>query len=161
MEDKKNSDIKIKSEWKKNITSTNIDNLIYDNLDEINLHEKNNDEMQIDTQNEMIRIINKFDKKEHLLIYKLINTEKKNIFSNNGQGMFFSLKQLDNVLKWKLYKLVKLLNENIKRDKIKEQAFIENESLSETFNQEKISSVMITEHNNSAINVQMWGKDNT
>ena len=93
------TNIKISKDWK--LTQPIQSNeLLYDDMKIFDLHSKNEDNMPANLQNEMIKNIEKFGKKEHILIYKLIYDQYgKKIFSTNSIGLYFSLNQFNNSMK--------------------------------------------------------------
>ncbi len=149
------SNIRINRTWKANTNNTINDNLAYDNMLNIDMHEQNADVMPNNINNEMIKIIDKLSKNDHIVIYKFVADEYgKKIFSTNTIGIYFSLKQLDNKMKWKLYKLVKMLYDNYMRTKIQEKAYEEHKSIMDNDLNPNVKSTHIHTKDTSSTNEQ-------
>ena len=73
--------------------------------------------MTNEEMSEMIDTINnKLNRDDHILIYKMLRKQKnRNFFSINSSVTHFNITELDNKLKWELYRFVCLCRNNISR----------------------------------------------
>ena len=69
--------------------------------------------------NNLVKLINKLDKPDHEEIYKTVRKFKPSkFFAINSMGTHFNILSLDNKMRWELYRMCCLCNDNQNRNKI-------------------------------------------
>ncbi len=121
--DIKSSNIKINSNSSAGFIINESSSIFnYDPLLEISGNQSR--KMTNEETNKMISLINDdLSKDDHILIYKMLRKHKnRNFFSSNSSVTHFNITELDNKMKWELYRFVLLCSDNIARKKAIKQA---------------------------------------
>ena len=134
-----------------NIKANIIDNTknIYSSLSEITNNIEKSRIMSNTIRSKIVDLINNnLTSEDHIEIYKMLRkTKSKKFFSSNNSKTFFNMKELDNILKWKLYKLVLLLSENTNNNINKSNALKEHETNINKLNKKITVKKAIYKHN--------------
>jgi hypothetical protein len=125
--DLKPSNIKINKTIEGSILDPSHNNYIYNPLLEIANNIQSSKQMTSEQTSNMVDIINKnLKKQDHVMIYKMLRKNKSDkFFSSNVTVTHFNIKELDNTMKWELYRFVLLCKDNVKRNNVMNKANID------------------------------------